>query len=114
MAADETPANAEVNVKVLAEMDCFRRFYHFRQLSPELADPTRFFAWLEYKEAVFQRDRQQCFRCGQVRPVDQLDVRPVEDLPGVERLAPGNLQSICVFCQTQSGLIRPRRHGHPE
>ena len=106
MAADEAP-------KVLAEMDCFRRFYHFRQLSAESVDPTRFQAWLEYKEAVFQRDRQRCFRCGQVRPANQLDVRPAEDRPGIERLAPDNLQSICVFCQTQSGLIRPRRHGHP-
>jgi hypothetical protein len=103
MAADE---------KVLAEMDCFHCFYNFRQVSVESVGQTRFEAWLEYKQAIFRRDGQRCCQCGQVRPVDQLDVRPIANRPGPDRLAPDNLQSICILCQMRSGSTRPRRHSH--
>jgi 5-methylcytosine-specific restriction endonuclease McrA len=98
--------------KVLAEIDCFHRFYRFRQLRDDTAEQTRFEAWLDYKQAILRRDRHKCSRCGQVRPLAELDAQPSQALPGPDHVAPDNMVCVCIFCEESAGLIRPKRYSY--
>jgi len=97
--------------KVLAAMDCFHRYYRFREAARGAGgSQSRYEAWLDYKVAILRRDEQRCSVCGQTRSMTDLDVRPQHPSGSAEGLSPDNLVSVCVYCDRSAGvMLRNRR-----
>ena len=106
---------SEQDAQVLAVMDCFHSYYRFCQADcGDRSQPSRYEAWLDYKQSLIRRDGLRCIRCGQSRPLSELDIRPRQERAGSDHLAPDNLISVCTFCdQTPRGILRPRRPSRP-
>lgn len=92
-------------------MDCFHRYYDFCNADRLGTNgPTRFEAWLDYKQAIVRREQKRCCICGEVRPISNLDVRVRDGAAGQDALAPENLICVCTFCeQTALGILQTRR-----
>lgn len=97
----------------LAKMDCFHCFYRLCHAGNDSsAEQSRYEAWLVYKEAVVRRDGQRCSTCGSIRPAEELDIQPVQSRPGLDRLAPDNVQCICLSCRDPMNAMVGSRQRH--